>query len=246
MKTFVVALALGMASSAFAQEVVLTDFKNWKMTDIASKGYKKETLFSKMNRDLIKVGASICSNRALVWAYDFKRNQNIDAGKLFLFYTKKTGDVGQTTWWYHVTPVVNEKGVIFAMDAGFPGSIDAPLATKDWLKKFTGSTNCKEIKAGDTDLIERMFDGYVYPATTTHGNYDCYYAYTPGGFWTPSSVAKGLLGVDEDGKPVHYVRDEIDNDEVYAACVEAVTGPLGRAVGGGKKRCAKYLGLSIQ
>ena len=245
MKTFVIALALGIASSAFAQEVVLSDFNNWKMTDISTKGYKKETLFSKMNRDLIKVGASICSNRALVWAYDFKRNQNIDAGKLFLFYTKKTGEVGQTTWWYHVTPVINEKGTVFAMDAGFPGSINAPLEPKDWLKKFTGSTNCKEIKAGDNDLIERMFDGYVFPQTTTHGTYDCYYSYTPGGFWTPATVAMGLLGVDETGKPVRHVRDEIEKDEVYAACVEAVTGPLGRALGGGKKRCAKYLGMAI-
>ena len=55
----------------------------------------------------------------------------------------------------------------------------------------------------------------------------------------------GLLGVDETGKPVRHVRDEIEKDEVYAACVEAVTGPLGRALGGGKKRCAKYLGMAI-
>ena len=74
MKTFLMVLALSMGSSAFAQEVTLSDFNNWKLTDIATKGYKKEALFSKMNRDLIKVGVSICSNRALVWAYDFKRN----------------------------------------------------------------------------------------------------------------------------------------------------------------------------
>jgi hypothetical protein len=245
MKTVLMALALGMASSAFAQEVTLSDFNNWKLTDIAAKGYKKEALFSKMNRDLIKVGASICSNRALVWAYDFKRNQNIDAGKLFLFYTKKTGEVGQKTWWYHVTPIINEKGSIFAMDAGFPGSIKAPITPKEWLKKFAGSSDCKEIKSGENDLIERMFYGYVFPGTTSHGTYDCYYSMTPGGYWTPSSVAMGLLGVDENGKPVQYIRDEINQEEVYAACVEAVTGPLGRVLGGGKKRCAKYLGMEI-
>ena len=49
--------------------------------------------------------------------------------------------------------------------------------------------------------------------------------------------------MDEDGKPVHYVRDEIDNDEVYEACVEAVTSSVGRVLGGGKKRCKDYLGL---
>jgi hypothetical protein len=245
MKTFLMVLALSMGSYAFAQEVTLSDFNNWKLTDIAAKGYKKEALFSKMNRDLIKVGASICSNRALVWAYDFKRNQNIDAGKLFLFYTKKTGEVGQTTWWYHVTPIINENGSIFAMDAGFPGNIKSPITPKEWLKKFSGSSNCKEIKSGENDLIERMFYGYIFPGTTSHGTYDCYYSMTPGGYWTPSSVAMGLLGIDENGKPVQYIRDEINHEEVYAACVEAVTGPIARVLGGGKKRCAKYLGMEI-
>ena len=88
MKVFVMMLAMGVVSSANAQDVVLANFNNWKMTDVSLKGYKKEVLFSKMNRKIVKPGASICSNRALVWAYDFKRNQNIDAGKLFLFTQK--------------------------------------------------------------------------------------------------------------------------------------------------------------
>jgi hypothetical protein len=242
MKRIALAFAL-ITSSVYAQEISLPDYNNWKLTDIATKGYKKEALFSKMNRSLIKVGASICSNRALVWAYDFKRNQNIDAGKLFLFYTKKTGEIGSKTWWYHVTPVINENGAIFAMDAGFPSSIKTPLTPTDWLHKFTGSTACKEIKANETDLIERMFAGYVFPQSTTHGTYDCYYAITPGGFWTPATVAMGLLGKDETGKPVSHVRDDIDSEEVYAACVEAVTSSVGRVFGGGKKKCKDYLGL---
>ena len=243
MKSILVTLALGLTTSAFAQNLPLPDYKNYELTDIAAKGLKKETLFSKMNRDLMKLGASICSNRALVWTYDFKRFNNIDSGKIFLFYTKKTGDVGQKTWWYHVAPIVNENGVIYTLDAGFPGDIRGPLAPKDWLKRFTGSTNCKEIKASETDLVERIFDGYTFPETTSYGKYDCYYKYTPAGYWTPSSVAKGLLGVDEEGKPVQYSREEFDTDEVFYACVEAATGPVGRALGGGKKRCEKYLNI---
>ncbi|MBA2404855.1 MAG: hypothetical protein H0V66_08805, partial [Bdellovibrionales bacterium] len=142
MKKLVLALAL-MTTSAFAQEVVLGEFNNWKMTDISAKGYTKEALFTKMNRDMIKLGNSICSNRALVWAYDFKRNYNVDAGKLFLFYTKTSGSVGEKDWWYHVTPVINEKGNIFTMDAGFGNTIRTPLSPTDWLKKFTGTGNCK-------------------------------------------------------------------------------------------------------
>ena len=239
-----IALALALATtSVFAQEIVLNEYSNWKMTDISSRGFTKEALYSKMNRSVMKLGASICSNRALVWAYDFKRNQNIDAGKLFLFYTKKTGEVGKKTWWYHVTPVLNEKGTIFAMDAGFPGMINTPLLALDWLNKFSGSTNCKEIKASDTDLLERMFAGYVFPETTSHGTYDCYYSITPGGFWTPATVAMGLLGKDENGKPVNYVRDHIEKDEVFQACVEASTRSIGRVFGNGKKRCEEYLGF---
>lgn len=243
MKTFIVALVLSLTAPAYAQEVTLKDFGNWQMTDIATKGHKKEDLFRKMNRDLIKLGASICSNRALIWAYDFKRFQDIDAGKVFLFYTKKTGDTGKKTWWYHVAPVVNEQGTIYALDAAFPSSIKGPITPKEWLKKFTGSTNCKEIRAGENDLIERMFAGYVFPETTSYGTYDCYYQITPGAYWTPATIAQGLLGVNSYGKPVPHRDNEIDPDEVKAACVEAVTFSIGRVLGGGKKKCEDYLGL---
>ncbi len=237
-------LLLGLLFISFqvaAQEVVIYDFNNWKLTDISKTNTTKEKLFTSMNRDFIKLGGSICSNRALIWAYDFKRFNNVDAGKVFLFYTKKNGEVGRKTWWYHVSPVVNENGSIYTLDAGFPGNIKGPLLTLDWLEKFTGSRNCKEIRATDTDLLKKMFDGYVYPQTTSHGTYDCYYIYAPAAYWTPSSVAKGLLGVDENDVPVHYVREQFNTNELYQACVEAVTSSAGRFFGGGKKRCKDYL-----
>lgn len=243
MKKFVLALIL-MSSSAFAQDVIIPDF-NWKMTEITSAGYTKEALFTKMNRNIMKLGSSICSNRALVWTHDFKRFQNIDAGKIFMFYTKKTGEIGSKTWWYHVAPVVNEKGSIFVLDAGFPGGVKGPLAPQDWLKKFAGSTNCKEIKASETDLLDRMFRGYVYPETTSYGTYDCYYKYAPAGYWTPASVAKSLLGKDENDRPVSYVRDEVDEYELMTACVEAASTNFGSVFGAGKRKCEKYLGFSF-
>jgi len=232
-----------LSTSLLGQEIKLPDFKNWELTEISKLGYKKETLFSQMNRDLLKLTNSICSNRALVWAYDFKRKQNIDAGKIFLFFTEETGDIGLKTWWYHVSPIINEKGIIYALDAGFPALVKKPFTVKEWLKQFAHRETCKEIKASEIDLVNRMFKGAVYPARTQYGSYDCYYILTPGGYWTPSSVAKGLLGTDETGAQVNYERDEIDKEEVFEACVEAATSPLGRALGGGKKRCEKYLGL---
>lgn len=243
MKNFVLALTL-LCSSAFAQEVVIPDF-NSKMTDITTKGFTKDTLFKKMNRNIMKLGASICSNRALVWTHDFKRFQDIDAGKVFLFYTKKSEQIGQKTWWYHVAPVVNESGSLIVLDAGFPGFVTEPMAPADWFKKFTGSSNCKEIKASETDLLERMFKGYVFPKVTEYGTYDCYYKYAPAAYWTPASVAKNLLGKDENDRPINYVRDEFDAEELMTACMEASTRSIGRVFGSGKKKCEEYLGFSI-
>jgi hypothetical protein len=235
-------LATMLSSLSHAQSVPLPDY-NWSTEDIALSNLKKEDLFKNMNRNLVKVGNSICSNRAMIWAYDFKRNYNVDSSKLFLFYTGKTGDAGATTWWYHVTPMIVENGTEYTMDAGFSASIKSPLLIKDWIKKFTGSTNCKEIRANETDLIERMFKGHTFPETTQYGTYDCYYKKVPAGYWTPASVAMNLLGVTIDGTPTNYERAEINKDDVYAACKEAVTGPIGYALGNGAKKCRKYLDM---
>ena len=237
-------IGLFVSTTAFAQNITLKDFKDWRITDISSLGLKKEKLFSQMNDELVKVGGSICSNRAMVWAWDFKRFYQVDAAKIFLFYTKKKAGFGEITWWYHVAPVVNEKGTLFVMDAGFPGYIERPITISEWLESFARSTRCKEIQSNETELIEKMFDGYVFPKTTSYGTHDCYYKLTPAGYWTPTSVAQGLLGVDEDGKKIDYQRQEMDIEEVFLACTEAVTSKLGWAMGAGKNKCKKYLGLS--
>jgi hypothetical protein len=227
-------LATLFSSLTNAQSVPLPDY-DWSTEDIALSDLKKEELFKTMNRDLIKLGNSICSNRAMIWLYDFKRKYNVDGSKLFLFYTGKTGDAGAKTWWYHVTPMIVENGTEYTMDAGFSSSIKSPLLVKDWIKKFTGSTNCKEIRAGENELIELMYKGQTFPETTKYGTYDCYYKKVPAGYWTPSSVAMNLLG--------NFQRPELDKDEVYAACKEAVTSPIGRALGNGAKKCKKYLDM---
>jgi hypothetical protein len=230
------------SSVVLAQNVALKDY-NWSTDDIALKGVTKEKLFTSMDRDLVKLVDSICSNRALLWLYDFKRQHNIDGSKIFLFYTGKTGEAGAKTWWYHVSPIIVEHGTEWVMDAGFSRNIRKPLLVNDWLKTFTGSTNCKEISANETDLIERMFSGRVFPESTQYGSYDCYYKKVPAGYWTPASVAMNLLGVTANGSPITFDRPEINKNEVYAACKEAVTGPLGYVLGNGARKCRKYLDL---
>lgn len=244
MKKFFSLALLAMAGSAFAQNYKIPDF-NFELTDISSKNLTQGELFEGMDRTLIKRGASICSNRAHVWAYDFKRNNDLDTGKIFLYYTAKTGNLGDIVWWYHVAPVVADKGVPVVMDAGF-SNVYGPMSPKSWLERFTKSTNCKEMKASETDLIERIFKARTFPETTSYGTYDCYYKIVPGTLWTPSHMAKAILGRDATGTPIQFSRNEINVNEVYTACVEAVTTGFGRFLGSGKKRCAKYLGLLPQ
>lgn len=229
-------LFLCVSFSAFANDYILPEY-NTPITDIAQRGISKESLFDGLDRRFINVKNSICSNRALMWVNDMKRSRYIDAAKIFLFYTDMSGEVGRKTWWYHVSPVVNENNQLWVIDGGFPGWIDAPLTVNDWLKQFTSSTKCKEIKEADTDLIEKMFEMRQYPRTTKHGYYECYYRITPAGYWTPASIAMNILGVDEDGSPVHHVRDEIDRGDLMQACREATR----RFLSPTQRQCQDYV-----
>jgi hypothetical protein len=226
--------------SLFAQTITLEEYRT-PIPDIAERHFIKEDLFQKMNRRLVKVNDSICSNRAHVWAYDFQKH-GIASPKIFLFFTPKTSRRDGISWWYHVSPIVNEKGSFFVMDAGFPRTIKRPLTVEEWLMEFNGKdSRCKEIKDEDTDLVERMFSESSFPESTKHGKYDCYYKITPAGYWTPAQVAKNVLGKDENGRPVRVVRDEFNRDEVFEACLEASTNPLGWAWGSTLRKCQYFV-----
>lgn len=214
-----------------AAPVKIKDYE-WSVTDVAELGLTKEEIFTKMDRKFIKVGASICANRALMWLYDMKKEHNVDGAKIFLFYTEKTGGAGLKTWWYHVAPVVAENSELYVVDGGFR-SIKNVLKIKDWVGTFSVGARCKEIQSHETDLIELMNSGRQFPTTTHYGTYDCYYKVVPAGLWFPTSVAHSLMGGN--------VPNEIQEDEVYSACVEAITSPIGRLLGAGRKACRKYL-----
>jgi hypothetical protein len=238
MQKFLLVILL-LTTAAKAQNITL-ESHNYVLNDIKKLGITKEALFRKMDRSFIKLGGSICANRAQMWTYDFKRFQNVDSAKMFLFYTKKTGEGTTKTWWYHVTPMVNEAGKMWALDAGFP-RIKGPLEPMEWLNYFAGSKNCREIQDTDTELIELMFKGRTFPENTVYGKYDCYYRIVPAPYWFPSSIATHLLGRDAQGRPARLERNEFNRGEVYQACIEAVTGSLGRFFGGGKKKCQEWL-----
>lgn len=242
MKLFSAVILVLISLSAFAQ-TTLPDFR-YNMTDISQRGETPDTLFAKLNRKIVKTGSSVCSNRALMWTYDMKRFQNIDAGKIFLFYTGKNGEIGSKKWWYHVAPVVNDKGQVWVIDGGFPGYVKKPMLVTEWLTKFVNTSNCKMINANERDLFERMHKGRMYPEyTPQYGAVDCYTYVAPGPFWTPATVAMGVLQADAEGTPIRFTRDQYDMDELLQACKEAAAGRLGTVLGGQKKKCKEYLGI---
>ena len=245
MKAISTALLFLFSLSLYAQ-TTLPDFR-YTLTDVLSRGQNKDTLFSELNRDIVKTGSSICSNRALIWTFDMKRNHNIDAAKIYLFYTGKNGEVGSKKWWYHVAPVVNEAGQLWVIDGGFPGFVKRPMLIGDWLTKFVNTSNCKMINSREKDLFELMFKGRMYPEyTPQYGAVDCYSYIAPGPFWTPATVAMGVLQEDADGRPIRFTRDSYDMGELLQACKEAAAGRLGTIFGGSKKKCQEYLGLPTE
>lgn len=230
MKTFIAALALLISLTSFAN-VDVPHF-NWSIEDVAQKNLSKEELFKNMDRDFINLGQSICANRAMMWLYDFKKSHDINGAKVFLFYTAKTSK----KWWYHVAPVINEKSELFVMDAGFPGFIDSPMKVDAWLSKFSKGKTCKAIGPEDTELVEAISKGTYFPEVTESGRNECYYILAPAGYWFPQSVYTQLKGLPSN------ITEELQSGDVYQACKEAVTTPIGRFLGTGKKKCKKFIG----
>ncbi|HLW56697.1 MAG TPA: protein-glutamine glutaminase family protein [Bacteriovoracaceae bacterium] len=235
---------LAFTTLAYSQDVKLKNF-DWTVTDIKSRGLNSKSLFDKLDRKFINLKSSICSNRAHMWAYDLEGKHNIDTAKIFLFYTKESG-VNETSlrgWWYHVAPVVSDKGVLTVLDGGFPGFIKSPLTTNEWMEKFSRHPRCKEIQPHETELIERMFVGALYPDVTPYGVHKCYYMITPSPYWTPATIATEILGRDENGRPARIDRTEINLGELEFACMEATTTKLGRIFGGisAKEKCEEFI-----
>ena len=231
-----------LSLSASAQDLYLNDY-NYTLTDVARKGLTKEQIFKSMERNFVKLGSSICSNRAHVWAWDFEREFQITSAKIFLFYSEKTGESGRKEWWYHVAPMINEAGELWVVDAGFPSTVRSPLTKEQWFQRFVSSTNCKELTNDDTDLVEYIFTQRRFPNRTRAGAFDCYYRITSAPYWVPRTVAQEILGRDSSGRSGNFERSKIQTGELMQACVEASTTPIGGIFTNRRKRCLEYLGL---
>lgn len=241
-------LALSLISfSAFASTPgSIPDF-NYQLSDIAAKGLSKEVLFQRMERGMLDLEKSICSNRAHLWGYDLSR-YGINTGKIFLFFGASIWTNDKTGYMYHVAPYIVENGVEYMMEASY-GDITKPLEINEWIENETydrvGVNDCVEITAADTDMTAYFYDRYNLPEKRPSGKASgrCYYRKVPGYYWFPTSIALHDLKKDVDGNKVDFDPKAFDKDDVLEACTESASSKLGRFFGNGKAKCKKHLGM---
>jgi hypothetical protein len=248
MKTFITYILLCAVTPVFSAGYI-KDF-DYQLTDIASKGLRKETLFSTTETSFMDLEKSICANRAHVWGYDLSRFNKINTGKIFFFF-------GASIWnkddkhgyMYHVAPYIIENGTEYVMEASYPSELKAPVTVEEWMENETynriKATDCLEITAADTDLTEYFYARQNLPEKRGADKQGarCYFRKVPGHYWFPTSIAIHDLKKDEDGKKVEFDPKAFDLDDVLEACIETASGKIGRFFGGGKAKCKTHLNL---
>lgn len=222
-----------------ANQFKIKDF-NWNLSDVSSYNLSPEEIFNNMDRDFINVNSAICSNSAHMWTYDFHREYQLQSGKIFVFYTQKNSRDGLKNWWYHVAPIIYHQQELWVLDRGYPGLIQGPQSPSEWFHFFVKETACKEIKANEEEIIKLLFKKQVLPQETTYGKHDCYYKITPEFVWTPSNLAKTLLGKDENGRTINKLQG-YNKSELYQACLEATTTKLTYSLPRSRARCRKFI-----
>lgn len=225
---------------SFSMEVKLKDF-DFSLNDVSQMGLNSDEIFEGMDRDFIKLKGSICSNRAHMWANDLKNDHKIDSAKIFMFYTARSEQDSRSMWWYHVAPVINERGFLWVLDAGFPHALQRPVTIPEWLESFSRSLNCKEIKRNEKDLAKLIYDVRAFPKATSYGKFDCYFIISPSSYWTPRQIAMNFLKEDEEGNRLNFERASIDPDDLFQACLEATSSKLEYVLGTHTKKCREYL-----
>lgn len=247
MKSFILGILLSSVPSVFAAGYI-ADF-DYQLTDISTKGLKKETLFDQMERSMLDLENSICANRAHLWGYDLFKQGKLNTGKIFIFFGASIWNKNDKHgYMYHVAPYIVENGNEYVMEASYP-DVTKPLTVDEWIENETYNrvkgSDCLEITAADTDLTAYFYERHTLPEKRANGKPGarCYIRKVPGHYWFPTSIALHDLKKNEEGKPVEYDPKAFDVEDVLEACVEAASSKVGRFFGGGKAKCKKHLKL---
>lgn len=159
---------------------------------------------------------SQCYMRAQLWGYDFYRNHQVNAMKVFVFYThtfkrwyenwakaNKKKDK-KFDWWYHVAPYVLLKdpasqslqewvldpSFAFMLGGSDPKSTDRPLNMKEWTDLFVESKRaCKEFVRYQDFQCEVESASQDCPKIQ-YGTEHCYIIRTPAPVYNPDEIAE--------------------------------------------------------
>jgi hypothetical protein len=145
---------------------------------------------------------SQCFNRAMVWSYDWWKNNSVKSMKIFIFFTRTYIRRYNFEWWFHIAPYLHimEEGKVVerAMDLKYTRN---PLPFRRWTDIFMrNDAECK--------VITRFSDYADYPYTG-----ECYIMRTNMFTYQPADL--------QMNEAWGYTKTKFNMDEVRAAFLEA-------------------------
>ena len=135
---------------------------------------------------------SQCYNRATMWTYEANILQNVNLGKIWIFFTRKYIRDYDYKWWFHVSPYakVNDSMEKYVLDRGFTM---IPYNVENWKNMFIKSkANCPVI----TDYRQ-----YENNQSREH----CYLIYSSQYYWQPYQLKN--LATHGTTKSEYLMRD---------------------------------------
>ncbi|HXH76239.1 MAG TPA: protein-glutamine glutaminase family protein [Bacteriovoracaceae bacterium] len=81
---------------------------------------------------------SQCFNRAQIWTYEWRANNNLFTSKIWLFFTRKYIRKFAFKWWFHVAPYLHvmEAGQVYERVADLKYGKKGPMKVQQWTNIF--------------------------------------------------------------------------------------------------------------
>lgn len=151
--------------------------KNDYISDVGS-FQSAQNIFRTMRQDT--KSKSQCYNRAHAWSWEMynrhsANGRRVQAGKIWLFFTRKFIREYKYKWWFHISPYVVSNGTDLIMDRKFT---NMPVETRTWTDIFiTPRTHCPEVYRY-TDYSDNQYSS------------NCYVMKTSAHYWQPFNIEK--------------------------------------------------------
>lgn len=103
-----------------------------------------QSIMDNMNRETRD--ESQCYNRAHMWTYEALANNNVNLGKVWIFFTRRYIEEFSYKWWFHVAPTANVSDGLgmYILDKGFTS---IPYNLENWKNLFMkNNASCPVIK----------------------------------------------------------------------------------------------------